>query len=871
MKYYDYSVKDTLEAYFGDDAINKMRAIERDLKFTDEKDRIPLTIFQADERSLQWFLSNYFLKKTELYDDYIAYYVVEGNSEKVFLSFWFEAKTEFNLDPEYAYELTKEWESKGYCAEFLIHLIYYDRDRRSKITEIKSFYSFFLKLESIEDNYYFLYTSESFWNHALGLLYSAIKSKSLCDYECILKNDVVIKRCLDRSSYEIANDKISNLDKLETIADGFTEAVDYLNNLTGATVALVERYPFKDYPGYEMSIISDNNRYIFYVDPSNQLSIIVEEPVGYRKIAIPELSECYIPKVIPMPKIISARALDISLMHAYSIQIGFDNGRVKNYYLHSFDSREIPDSIDVEGYKFDAEVLKSAEIICNDSENGVRFSNGFFIPAHLLYYRSYSQLIPEKTDRVIYENDEVSVKSIYRLPLMLGNVFNSRRAPESDEHFGANYCLIDDCGNRINDYSAYYIDNNEFEKHKIKVTRAESNSMIGYIKEDGNWLVPPIFDNGERYKYDHCVSASIGDRKYLVNELGEIIPVDFEIDTDMFSDNGLCPFNVKRFEGEITYPEEDYFDELKPGLWGYIDRSGKIVIEPQYVFATTFFDFKEHRAFVAKLIDGKPLWGLIDSDGNEIIECKYPNLANHWGDYINYQVKDGGLYGIMDINGNVISKPKFAAIKEYNPKYDMVMAYKKGLVGVVRLSDSKRIVPFEYDYITFEDDYIECEIEPYREDGDSYHYYNYSGERIPYDPKFGSWKVKGGRRYRIDGKIGQTDENGKVIVPFEFDEDNWVDLYLLGFNVTGSNGQYGLKTTSGETILEEKYRSFWLIDDFIVTSLREAYNYDYLDELYYKNGEAIFSDLSRHIRIHNGLITRDTPFGKEYCRIYKKK
>ena len=81
------------------------------------------------------------------------------------------------------------------------------------------------------------------------------------------------------------------------------------------------------------------------------------------------------------------------------------------------------------------------------------------------------------------------------------------------------------------------------------------------------------------------------------------------------------------------------------GKWGFIDKSGNEVIPCKYDWS---HDFSEGLAAVE--LDGK--WGFIDKSGNEVIPCKY-NLAHDFSEGLARVALDGGPFYI-DKSGNEI-------------------------------------------------------------------------------------------------------------------------------------------------------------------------------------------------------------------------
>lgn len=862
-KYYSYSVKDELIKYFPGDTITEMRNHKEERGEKDFDHMVILAWAYADTHALGFFLSNHFLKDTILCDDYIVYIVQTKTKTYAYLSFLhFEDSIPFDVEPRYAYDICSEWNAKGYDAVIMRNCIGIEKRNDGTFRFVTHCYNEagtdFLRPIKVNDEYIFIRNTEPFWPHAEALFYSAVTSGLMSEYESLFKENVIIARCPFRCEYDVAN---NIYEKAETIVSGINNIKDYFDD---------RQLPFMAYikgsksSYYDIRLVSEDKNYVLFVDYSNQISKVVEETIKPTDKVIPIPSE-QIPSALLMPTITAVRSLDIETMHAYAIQLTYSDGCVKNYYLHNIDTKEIPETVVVDGFEFDRAVLQSIQYVNDHYREGVHFSNGYYIPAHILYYRGVAQLVPDKIDKVVFENNTLTLTGLYRVPLKVRRGgFRETSVPRDDAHYGVNAALLDADGNRLSDYSGYYIDR-DAERTQLFATQSESSCKIGYLKKDGTWLIPPIFDEGEDFEYDHCITAKIGKKQFLVNIRGEMIPFDYDIRTDFFSE-GLCEFSVKKHEGDITYPEEDYFDELSAGLWGFIDKFGKVVIEPQYVF-TSGFRHIENRAFVAKIVDGETLWGLIDEKGNEVLPCIYPNLATHSGTAVNFQREKYGKYGIMDFDGNILMDSRYELIKEYNSEHGLIAAGNDwNKCGVARISDGKVIIPFEYEYIGFEKGYIECE-SPY---GGTY-CYDYDGNKMPSDFNNHFWEHNGRFCMWKDRKCGVVDEDGTVILPFIFEESAHIDYYERGYVVTGTKGKRGLSTLDGSIILPEKYTDIVLKDEFIIASYRTEGNWNVRDELFLIDGTPIFDDLYRKVYVDGDKLTRETPFGLEHYRITHKK
>lgn len=63
--------------------------------------------------------------------------------------------------------------------------------------------------------------------------------------------------------------------------------------------------------------------------------------------------------------------------------------------------------------------------------------------------------------------------------------------------------------------------------------------------------------------------------------------------------------------------ENKLLADEKDSKWGFIDRNGNVIVEPQYEQVTEFNEY----GFAGIKRDGK--WGIINQDANIIVEPKY--------------------------------------------------------------------------------------------------------------------------------------------------------------------------------------------------------------------------------------------------------
>jgi len=178
---------------------------------------------------------------------------------------------------------------------------------------------------------------------------------------------------------------------------------------------------------------------------------------------------------------------------------------------------------------------------------------------------------------------------------------------------------------------------------------AAVGSKVGVIDLDGKLVISPQ------------AKVGIGSGEFAQEvSLASLIAGDFA--------EGLAPFRMGRKlgyldrSGAVVVPPQ--FDQVEAfaegqalvaqgGRWGSIDRSGKWVIEPQF---DKPFRFREGLAAV--LVSGKG-FGYIDRKGQFVIPAQYNYAYNFSGDRARVQLRDG--YGYIDRQGKVVVEPS----KEY--------------------------------------------------------------------------------------------------------------------------------------------------------------------------------------------------------------
>ncbi|MEJ2425814.1 MAG: WG repeat-containing protein [Candidatus Thiodiazotropha sp.] len=161
----------------------------------------------------------------------------------------------------------------------------------------------------------------------------------------------------------------------------------------------------------------------------------------------------------------------------------------------------------------------------------------------------------------------------------------------------------------------------------VGLARARQGNQWGYIKSDGSWLVKPRYESARPFYHGFAAVAEHKGGDY------------FFIDTT----------GKKAFDGEFSAVGDFGYNNLAPVArgeqWGYVDQTGKMVIQPQFDRAFPFSS--QGVAQVTAKPKSSP--GLLDR-----------LMGSSQGD------DDEALSGVIDTQGRWIVKPKFEFLWAYN-------------------------------------------------------------------------------------------------------------------------------------------------------------------------------------------------------------
>jgi hypothetical protein len=241
----------------------------------------------------------------------------------------------------------------------------------------------------------------------------------------------------------------------------------------------------------------------------------------------------------------------------------------------------------------------------------------------------------------------------------------------------------------------------------------------GYINDKGRFIIKPQYDSAEDFMTNGLAKVSLKGRFGIIDKAGENIVGFYYSDINNFR-NGVAIahnyININSYRyfiinesGKIIFENSNLISEFSDGLsaftknlgngktsCGYVDKSGKVVIDPQYEIAGDFVNGK------ALVRIGKGTYGIINNKGSILKKLYYDNLYSLRDDVICYSQKDDNgydKYGFICTDGKVLISAKFTWAARY---YEEEPKFHNGL-AIVSLEDDSGL---EYGLINKKGEYI---------------------------------------------------------------------------------------------------------------------------------------------------------------------
>lgn len=342
------------------------------------------------------------------------------------------------------------------------------------------------------------------------------------------------------------------------------------------------------------------------------------------------------------------------------------------------------------------------------------------------------------------------------------------------------YGFIDKLGQEI--IPCIYDDAEDFD---LGVSIVEKGEKTGAVNKQGKMVVPCIYDNIYSFRKDSLAVAVLNEKSGFIDLNGNvIIPFNYEF---------CCDFS----EGLAAVRQD--------GLYGFINKNGELIIPCQYTDLYNESGFCD--GLVGVSIGGgiNEKWGYIDKTGKIIIPFQEGLTGAPFSYGLSVRFRGGVTYDLnfykhdkheipfemafINKNGELASEYfELNNIQGFRDGY-CVITDKTNRNGLIN-TGGELVIPCKYSLIAngFDDKYVTVGL-----NGKYGMASKKTGEvviPIIYEMKYGdSWAfIEGVIPVKKDGKMGYINEYNQTIIPFVYDE---AGAFSEGFAVVQRYGKYG--------------------------------------------------------------------------------
>jgi len=213
------------------------------------------------------------------------------------------------------------------------------------------------------------------------------------------------------------------------------------------------------------------------------------------------------------------------------------------------------------------------------------------------------------------------------------------------------------------------------------------DGKIGYRNKAGQVVIKPEFDDALPFCEGLALVSKTDTNYGYIDRAGKVV-IDLQYLTQDIGDFG--PMLSSFYEGLAIVCTGEIFDKK----CGFIDKTGKFVIQPQF---DSISPFSEDLAIFS--VNDK--YGAIDKSGNIVIKPEFDIMESFFEGLAPVEV--GGKWGFIDKTGKVVIKPAYESAKCFSeelaavrinkqfgfidkkgnmiiePKFDYVGSFKEGL------------------------------------------------------------------------------------------------------------------------------------------------------------------------------------------------
>jgi hypothetical protein len=203
-----------------------------------------------------------------------------------------------------------------------------------------------------------------------------------------------------------------------------------------------------------------------------------------------------------------------------------------------------------------------------------------------------------------------------------------------------------------------------------------------------------------------------------------------------------------------------FFQIVRNGKWGFMDRTGRVVIAPAFADERDFF----HGLAAVALPEGK--WGFIDESGKLSITARFDEVRDFIDDLA--PVRIGRKWGYIDTSGRMVIEPHFQSAGEFHEGLARIHLWSKvACTSGTFTSDDAPLYAFHL----LEDD--KSDLPGCFPQGGKFGYIDKTG-KVVIAPQFFIAQdfAEGLAAVRVeetsDSKYGYIDRTGQVVIPLRF-------------------------------------------------------------------------------------------------------
>lgn len=226
------------------------------------------------------------------------------------------------------------------------------------------------------------------------------------------------------------------------------------------------------------------------------------------------------------------------------------------------------------------------------------------------------------------------------------------------------------------DKTIFSLNCNQVSLLRENIALFQNDDKWGFIDESGEVILSDVYKHATVFKNNMAWVVRDGDLPGVINSKGDLKFTLREVDwVEIYIEDMARYYTIEKkqprygfanIEGEKVIPplyyDATYFSEGLAAVkgvenkWGYIDKTGTVIIPAVFDSARVFIN--EH-ATVA--VENK--WGIIDMRGEYILEPRFEDLIADGELFITLS---NNKWGWTDINGNWVIEPLFDKVMPFN-------------------------------------------------------------------------------------------------------------------------------------------------------------------------------------------------------------